>query len=81
MESALDEVVFKLKPGEVSEPVRARGGFHLLRVEGHVQSGSRPITEVSDDIRSSLYNEALETRFQQWLSKDLRERHHVEIFN
>jgi len=29
--------------------------------------------------RDTLYNEALESRFQQWLSRDLRERHHVEV--
>lgn len=81
MEAALDEVVFKLKPGEVSEPVRARGGFHLLRVDERVASGHRPLAEVSDEIRESLYNDALEERFQNWLSKDLRERHHVEVFN
>ena len=81
MEGALDEVVFKLKPGEVSEPVRARGGIHLLRVDERVASGHRPLAEVSDEIRGSLYNDALEERFQNWLSKDLRERHHVEVFN
>jgi parvulin-like peptidyl-prolyl isomerase len=81
MEAALEQVVFTLKPGQVSDPVRARGGFHVLRVDERVQSGHRPLGEVSDDIRSSLYNDALETRFQQWLSKDLRERHHVEVFN
>ena len=81
MEPALDEVVFKLKPGQVSEPVRARGGFHLLRVDERIATGHRPLEEVSDEIREALYNEALESRFQNWLSRDLRERHHVEVFN
>ena len=29
----------------------------------------------------SLYQKAVEQRFQDWLSKDLRERHSVEVFN
>jgi hypothetical protein len=36
---------------------------------------------VKDDIREHLYNDALEERFQNWLSRDLRERHHVEVLN
>ncbi len=81
MEAALDDVVFTLKAGEVSDPVRARGGFHVLRVDERLASGHRPLADVSDEIRESLYNDALEERFQNWLSKDLRERHHVEVFN
>ena len=81
MESDLEEVLFRLKPGEISEPVRSGGGFHLLRVDERIAGGHRPLDEVREDIREALYNEALETRFQQWLSRDLRERHHVEVLD
>jgi peptidyl-prolyl cis-trans isomerase SurA len=75
------EAAFALKPGEVSAPVRARGGFHLLRVDSRIAAGHRPLDEVRDEIRDALYNDALAERFQNWLSHDLRERHHVEILN
>ena len=81
MEGALAAAVVALKPGEVSEPVRARGGFHLLRVDERIAAGHKKIEEVQDDIREALYNDALQARFQNWLSRDLRERHHVEIFD
>src|SRR5207245_1680407 len=81
METALDQAVFTLKPGQVSDPIRARGGFHLLRIDERIANAYRPLEEVSDEIRESLYNEALEERFQNWMSRDLRERHHVEVFN
>jgi peptidyl-prolyl cis-trans isomerase SurA len=81
LDPALEEVVFSLKPGEVSEPVQARGGFHLLKVDERVAPQHKPIKEVEDDIRKALYNEALEERFQQWLSRDLRQRHHIEVLN
>jgi len=79
MESALEEAAFHLKPGEVSEPVRTAAGFHLLRIEQDVAAGHKSLDEVRDTIRETLYNDALEERFQQWLSRDLRERHHVEV--
>jgi peptidyl-prolyl cis-trans isomerase SurA len=81
MARELEEVAFALQPGRVSEPIRAGGGFHLLRVDERIAKGYRAIDEVKDDIRERLYNEALEERFQNWLSRDLRERHHVEVLN
>jgi peptidyl-prolyl cis-trans isomerase SurA len=81
MSRDLEEAVFALEPGAISEPVRAGGGFHLLRVDERIAKGYRPIDEVKDDIREHLYNDALEERFQNWLSRDLRERHHVEVLN
>ena len=81
MDRELEQAVFTLEPGKVSEPVRTAAGFHLLRVDQRIAAGHRPLEEVKDDIREALYNEALEQRFQDWLSRDLRERHHVEVLN
>ena len=61
--------------------MRARAGFHILRVDEYEPAGYRPLDEVREQIRETLYNEAVEERFQDWLSQDLRERHHVEVLN
>ncbi|HUE29963.1 MAG TPA: peptidylprolyl isomerase [Verrucomicrobiae bacterium] len=81
MEHDLESATFALEPGRVSEPVRAGGGFHLLRVEQRIGAGHKPLDEVQDEIRETLYNQALEDRFREWLSHDLRERHHVEVLD
>src|SRR6266705_2177519 len=81
MEHDLESAAFALEPGRVSEPVRAGGGFHLLRVDERVGAGHKPLDEVQDQIRDTLYNQALEERFREWLSRDLRERHHVEVLD
>src|SRR5713101_3609178 len=81
MEHDLEQAAFALEPGKVSEPVRAGGGFHLLRVDERVGAGHKPLGEVQDEIREKLYNQALEERFREWLSRDLRERHHVEVLD
>jgi hypothetical protein len=36
---------------------------------------------VREQIRETLAQRQVEQRFQEWISKDLRERHNVEVFN
>jgi peptidyl-prolyl cis-trans isomerase SurA len=81
MDRDLERAAFALEPAKVSEPVRTTAGFHLLRVDQRIAAGRRPLEDVKDEIREALYNDALEERFQNWLSRDLRERHHVEVLN
>lgn len=81
MERTLEEAAFALRAGQVSEPVQTDAGVHLLRVDERIAAGHRRLEEVKDDIRERLYNEQLEQRFQNWMSRDLRERHHVEVLD
>lgn len=88
MDSTLEEVAFSLKPGEVSDPILVGRTIHLIQVDagGDGDGGGgggkkRPLDEVRDQIRERLYDQALEQRFADWLSRDLRERHSVEVIN
>ncbi len=55
-------VVFKLKKGELSEPVRQRNGFYLFKAE---DVSMRPYAEVKDDIYTELKN----IRMREWFDK------------
>ena len=81
MEPALEEAAFKLAAKEVSPVVRTSKGFHILRVDAVMPAGHKPLDDVRDDIRENLYNQQLESRFSDWLSRELRERHHVEVLD
>ncbi|HVM95973.1 MAG TPA: peptidylprolyl isomerase, partial [Candidatus Acidoferrales bacterium] len=80
MIEAMEQAALKLKVGEVSQPVRTRLGLHLIKLEAKEGAGAKELSEVSDQIKQQLYSEALETRFEKWLTEDLYKRHHVEIF-
>jgi len=74
-------VVFVMSPGSLSEVVRTERGVQIVRVDKFEPPGYRTLDEARDQIRETLYQKAVESRFQDWLSKDLRERHSVEVFN
>jgi len=81
LDPELAKAIRGLEKGKVSDPVRTEKGFHLLRVDERTSAGHKKVEEVSDSIKESLYNENLEKRFQEWLTHDLRERHHVEVLD
>ncbi|MCX8071898.1 MAG: peptidylprolyl isomerase [Candidatus Binatia bacterium] len=76
----LERAQEQLKVGEVSPPVRTRLGIHLIRVLAREQEGSVDRSVLEEEVRQKLYSQALEERFQRWLSEDLYKLHHVEIF-
>lgn len=81
MAPALERVAFALGPGEVSDPVVTPGGVHLMKLDGITSDGHVSLDQVKEQIRQMLQNEALDQRFKEWISKSLRERHHVEVLN
>lgn len=81
LDPKLAEVAFRMKQGEVSDPIPTGTGFHILRVEKFSGGKPRGLDDVKDDIREQLYKEQINTRFQDFLVKTIRERHHVEMFD
>ena len=54
MVEPFEEAAFALEPGELSDIVLTRFGYHIILVEGKTASSTRPLNEVSDQIRQYL---------------------------
>ncbi len=68
---------FRLKPGQVSEPVRTRFGFHIIKVVARRPAATTPYADVKVAIRKRL----LRLRFRKALGtllNDLRSNAHIE---
>ena len=48
---------FSMNPGEVSEPVRTRFGWHLIKVEKVNEASTTPLTDARNDIHKKLADE------------------------
>ncbi|MEW6272235.1 MAG: peptidylprolyl isomerase [Thermodesulfobacteriota bacterium] len=79
MRPELEQVAFSLREGQFSQPVQSPYGLHILYVEDRQLGSSVPFEEVQEKIRERLYAQAVEQRFQEWVTEDLRKGHSVVI--
>jgi peptidyl-prolyl cis-trans isomerase SurA len=73
-----DKVAFKLQPGEVSEPVRTRFGFHVIKVEERRAADVSPFDDVKDQLRERLLRAQMEKFTAQYVA-ELRQKANVEV--
>jgi parvulin-like peptidyl-prolyl isomerase len=57
-----EEAAFSLEPGDLSEPVKTRFGYHLIKVADHIEAGTREVGEVRDVIIRQLQQQD----FMEW---------------
>ncbi len=75
----LEEAVFALAAGEVSEVIPTQFGLHLLKVEEHEEAGLEPYDEARVQIEPALRDDYAQTRYQKWID-ELRKRSRVRVF-
>ncbi|MEK6300104.1 MAG: peptidylprolyl isomerase [Acidobacteriota bacterium] len=60
-----EEVAFKLKPGEVSEPVETPFGYHIIKLEDRRSATSASDPKVRQQITDKLKQEKLDARIEE----------------
>jgi parvulin-like peptidyl-prolyl isomerase len=74
----LEEVVFKLPKGGVTDPIRIKVGFEILKVEEHYNAGQASLEDVKDEIMEKLYTPRMQPELRKYLTK-LREEAFIQI--
>lgn len=46
-----EKIIFKLKPGEISRPIRSSYGYHIVKVEEKIPERILPFEEVKDLVK------------------------------
>lgn len=70
------EAAFSLEAGAVSDIVRTRHGFHIIKIEERRGGNFRPLSEVSAEIKNRLERKARAEAIQQHIEK-LRQKFKV----
>ena len=71
-----EEAAFKLKPGEMSQPVQSQFGWHIIKLEDKRQRGAPPFDSIKERIINSLVH-----RKAQELTQSLREKAKLEFMD
>ena len=63
----LDQVIFSLKEGDVSDVVETHMGYHIFKVEGVETSRALKFDEVSEFLRQQLFMKQLQENLDRWI--------------
>lgn len=74
----LAEVAFKLKPKQMSDVIRTKTGFLVLRVDQIYAAGLQPVDKVESEIMNRLYGEKMPPAMRTYSTK-LREESYVMV--
>jgi parvulin-like peptidyl-prolyl isomerase len=73
-----EEAAAQLQPGQISDVVRTRIGFHIIRLEARQAASMRPFAEVQEELKSEILRDKTERKYQEWL-ESLRQQAYVKI--
>jgi peptidyl-prolyl cis-trans isomerase SurA len=67
-----------VKVGDVSNIIRTKYGFHIIKVEAHQTPGLLPLSQVRGQIRDKIQSAQSREEFEKWVDTDLAKQHYVE---
>jgi len=74
----LEDVTFAMKKGDVSDVVRTRQGFVILKVTDHQPGGIPQFSEVQSRVQEAVYMRKMQPALREYLKK-LREEAYIDI--
>lgn len=72
------DMVFTLKEGEISDPVRSDAGFHIFYVQKKIEGEQATFESAKAEIRQKLFEEKSQEIYQKWIA-ELKENAFIEI--
>ncbi|RMF68751.1 MAG: hypothetical protein D6743_02945 [Calditrichaeota bacterium] len=77
-EEAFKKAILGLKPGEISEPVKTRFGYHLIRLEDHKPARKLNIADDWEQIESWALDLKRRKEFDKWVAQ-IKKDMYIEV--
>ncbi|MGH9715887.1 MAG: peptidylprolyl isomerase [Candidatus Acidiferrales bacterium] len=74
----LEDAVFKLDKGGITNVIQTQTGFIILKVNQHYDAGLQPLDKVENDITNRLYAQKMEPALRDYLEQ-LREESYIRV--
>lgn len=74
----LEDIVFKMDKGQITEVIQTKTGFEILKVVDHYQAGLQPVAKVENEIMNRIYMQKMQPQMREYLAQ-LREESYVTV--
>jgi len=78
LSKVIEDKVFPLKSGQVTDPILTRQGYAIFKVVEHAPGGPRSYKEVESQVEEAFYMSRMEPAIREYLTK-LRVQSYIEI--
>jgi peptidyl-prolyl cis-trans isomerase SurA len=75
----LEDLTFAMKKGDVSDSIRTKQGFVILKVTEHQTAGIPQFSEVESRVQEAVYMQKLQPALRDYLKK-LREEAYIKVY-
>jgi peptidyl-prolyl cis-trans isomerase SurA len=74
----LEDIVFKMDKGQITEVIQTKTGFEILKVVDHYKAGLQPVSKVENEIMNRIYLQKMQPQLREYLAQ-LREESYVTV--
>jgi peptidyl-prolyl cis-trans isomerase SurA len=74
----IEDVVFQMSRGQITDVIQTRTDFEFLLVDDHLQAGLQPLDKVEADIRNTIHARKVQPLLRDYLA-ELREQSYIIV--
>ncbi len=79
--AAVDEAIFTLPQGQISDPIEGPKGWHIVRVDERQTGGRQSFVDAQDEIRKAVREQKVQKESQRYVQELIKKSHITTIFD
>ena len=69
LNKTIEDAVWNLPKGAVTEPIKIPTGYEIFKVEDHTKAGLAPLADVKSEIENALYGPKMQPQVREFLTR------------